>query len=153
MFHSHFSRKYFFWQTIHNSSITSSSHHSISNSPQKLANAEAFAMTYLFLSICLGKKTNAGAIEFLGILKEYSSMNKKIYNFVQNRNVLLNKKVIFTGWSTDVCILFSYFCCSFMSVSKKQAIERKLTFPYYYIWQKFNKMNDFTVSFLLSQKS
>ena len=40
------------------------------------------------------------------------------------------------------CILFSYFFCSLISVSKKWNMETMLTLPYSYNWLKFNnKMN------------
>ena len=48
----------------------------------------------------------------------------------------------FTVLSTDVCILFSYFCYSLISVSKKRDIETMPTLSYSNNWQKFNKMNE-----------
>ena len=67
------------------------------------------------------------------------------------RNVSLNKKVIFVfhtifklDFITQIiyCIIFSYFCCSLISVSGKRNIETMLTLLYSYNWQKFNKMNE-----------
>ena len=58
--------------------------------------------------------------------------------YIKKRNVSLNKKGIFIFYSifklsrhisfpvlpTDVCFLFSYFCCSLTPVSKTQGIQR-----------------------------
>ena len=46
---------------------------------------------------------------------------------------------LYTVLSTDVCILFSCFCYSLISVSQKQVIERVLALPYSYKGQKFIK--------------
>ena len=66
----------------------------------------------------------------------------------KKRNVLLNKKAIFvfhmifkldfmtqsfTVLSRDVCTPFSYFCYSFISVSKKQNIETMPTLSYSFL--------------------
>ena len=99
----------------------------------------------MFFSICLGKK-NAVAIK-LGILKKYVSKDKIYFCLKKKSNVSLNKSVIavfhtisnlisqgrsFTELSTDVCILFSYFFCSLVSVSQKWDPEIMLTLPYSY---------------------
>ena len=120
------------------------------NLPQQSTNIEDFCQGIsLFFSICHGKK-NAEAIKFLGILKKKVSKNKK-YIFVYKRNVSLNKKVIFvfhTIFKLDFTmqiiywILFTCFCCSLISVSRKRNIETMLTPLYSYDWQKFNNMNN-----------
>ena len=46
---------------------------------------------------------------------------------------------IIYGILQNVRILFSYFVCSLISVSKKPNIETMLTFPYSYNWQKLNE--------------
>ena len=56
---------------------------------------------------------------------------------------LISQHRSFTVLSTDVCIFFSYFFCSLISVSKKKNIEKILNLPYLYNWKKFiNKMNE-----------
>ena len=109
-----------------------------------------FAKAYLCFLVSAMAKKNAEAIKFLGILKKKVSKNKK-YIFVYKRNVSLNKKVIFvvhTIFKLDFtmqiiyCILFTCFCCSLISVSRKRNIETMLTPLYSYDWQKFNNMNN-----------
>ena len=110
---------------------------------------------YVFFSICLGKKKNAEAIKFLETLKKYVSKNKIYFCLKKKSNAsliflsftrlsnLISSRKSFTVLSTDVCILFSYFFCSLISVSKKQNTETMLTLSYSYHWQKFNnKMNE-----------
>ena len=107
-------------------------------------------------SICLGKK-NAEAVEFSGILKNFFSKNKKIYFFVLKKmSCLMNKAIfnfytisklswcnhLYTVLTTDVCLLFSYFCSFCILVSKTQGRERVVTLLYQYKWQTFNKMNE-----------
>ena len=111
----------------------------------------------MFFSICLGQK-NAEAINFLGILKNNFSKNKKyIFSSTKKKEMsCLIKKYIFifytifklswcrsfTVLSTDVCFPFSYiFLFSYTSFSKTWGIERILALLYQYKWQKFNKMN------------
>ena len=101
------------------------------------------------------KKKNAEAIKFLETLKKHVFKNKIYFCLKKKSNAsliflsftrlsnLISSRKSFTVLSTDVCILFSYFFCSLISVSKKQNTETMLTFAYSYNWQKFNnKMNE-----------
>ena len=94
--------------------------------------------------ITLGKKT-VEVIEFLRTMENcFLRVKKYLFCLKRKRNVLLNEKVIFvfhmifkldfmtqlfTVLSTDVCILFSYFCYSLIPVSKKRDMERILILP------------------------
>ena len=62
-------------------------------------------------------------------------------SFTRFSNLILECRS-FTVSPTDVCILFSYFCHSFISVSKKRNIETMPTPPYSNNWQNFNNMNE-----------
>ena len=112
----------------------------------------------MFFSICIGNK-NAEAIEFLGILNNFFSNIKKniyIYFCLKKEMSCLIKKGIFifytifklswrrsfTVLTADVCLLFSYFCCSYILVFKTRGIERILILLYQYKWQKFYKMDE-----------
>ena len=65
---------------------------------------------------------------------------KKLFLCFTQFSNLISWRRSFNVLSKDVCILFSYFCCSLVSVFKKWTIERILTLPYK--WLKFNKMNE-----------
>ena len=112
---------------------------------------EAFAETYLFFSICLGKK-NAEVIKFLGISKNMSPRIK--YIFVQERKAMfcLIKKFFlsFTQFSFRSFTVFIHRCLcshfilfwSLISVSKKWNTETMLTFLYSCNWQSNSTMNE-----------
>ena len=111
---------------------------------------------YVFQYLPQQKKCQGNWI--LRNLKNFFSNNKKIstYFCLKKRNVMLNKKryfyflhdfqtfmtQLFTVLTADVCLLFLYFWCSCILVSKTWGIERMLTLLYQYKWQKFNKMNE-----------
>ena len=83
-------------------------------------------------------------IKYIFVLKRkemFCLIKKLILSFTQFSN-LISKCRSFTILSTDVCILFLYFCHSLISVSKKPNIETMLTLPYSNNWQKFNKINE-----------
>ena len=120
---------------------------------------EAFAEAYLwFLVSASPKKTIAGAIKFLGILKTHVSKKNIYFCLKKKSNVLLNKKVIFvlhTVFRLDFITQIIYFSvhrclhslfilfCSVISVSKKRDMKIMLPLPYSYKWQKLNtKMNE-----------
>ena len=106
---------------------------------------EIFAEAYLFFSICLGKKKPR--IKFLGILKNTSpKINfclKKKSNVSNISNIFkldFVMQIIYSFIHRCLYSLFMFFC-SLISVSK-QNIEKMLTLPYSYYWQKLNKMNE-----------
>ena len=72
---------------------------------------------------------------FLFVLKNrvYSHEERKRFVVMDITCFLHNFQTWYRSWcrlftllSTDVCFLISYFCCSFISVSKKQNTERIL---------------------------
>ena len=78
---------------------------------------------------------------------------KYIFAYKKNRNVSLNKKVIFVFhmilklnfirqiiyfYYPQMSVFSFHTFCSLISVSKKPNIERMLTLPYSHNWQKFN---------------
>ena len=107
----------------------------------------------MYLVSSSAKKKNAEASKFLGILKKDTSPRIK-YIFVWKRKAMchLIKTLFclsqdFQTWFHNadhllyypqMSILFSYFFCSLISVSKKRSIETILALPYSYNWQKFN---------------
>ena len=110
----------------------------------------------MFFSICLGKNCRGNLI--LGNLKNYFSKSKNIYFSLKREKkrfayfcfshdftaqiiyCIIHRYRSFTVLSTDICIFFSYFCCSLISVSKKRRIN---TNPYLFIQvQRFNKIDE-----------
>ena len=84
-------------------------------------------------------------------LRKYVSKNKIYFCLKKKSNVWNISNVFKLDSITHIicCIihrcLYSLFIlfCSLISVSKKQNIEKVLTLPYSYNWQKFNKkMNE-----------
>ena len=68
---------------------------------------------------------------------------KKLFLSCTRFSNLTLQRRSFTVFSTDICILFSCFFSSLVSVSEKRNIETMLTVPYSYNWQKFNNnMNE-----------
>ena len=119
-----------------------------------------YRIMFMFFSICFLVSRIKRQMQ-LNSWKSLKKMSPKIrYIFVLERKAifsLIKKKLsvihtIFnldfimrslTVLSADVCILFSFFFCSLISVSKKRNTEIMLTLPYPYNWQKFNnKVNE-----------
>ena len=107
-------------------------------------------LRHIYVFQYLPQQKNAEAIKFCGILKKYVSKNLKYIFLFKKRNVSINKKVLFVfhtifklNFITQIIysILFSYFCCSLVSVSGKWNIKTMLTLLYSYNWQKCKKMN------------
>ena len=67
--------------------------------------------------------------------KEIFCLMKKLFLFFTRFSNLISRHRSFTILSTDACILFSYFCCSLISLPKK-------TLLFSYKWQKFNKVHE-----------
>ena len=80
---------------------------------------------------------------FVGKTKAMLHLIKKLCLSLTRFSTLISYRRSFNVLSMDVCILFSYFFCSLILVSKKRKIEPMLTLAYQYNWQKFNnKMNE-----------
>ena len=96
---------------------------------------------------CLGQKMPR--IKFIGILENVSKNN--LFLFKKEKQCLEHFEC-FQTWFHNAYHLLHYpqclhslfiLFCSLISVSKKQNIEKVLTLPYSYNWQKFNKkMNE-----------
>ena len=86
-------------------------------------------------SICIGKKINKKCCK-----KERNSLlNKKLFLFSTRFSNLISWSRSFAVLSTDVCILFSYFCCSLISLSKKR--WHLMVAPQFIKIRKFNRIN------------
>ena len=98
---------------------------------------------FSFWGFCRGISVFLVSASVKKMLRQLDSL-KKISIVSLNKKVILVFHTIFKlDFITQiiyciiyVCILFWYFFCSLISVSKKRNIETMLTFPYSYNWQK-----------------